>query len=455
MCSSLVQDKQKKAMEIKRKKACKKHFPDWAGLPDDIVNHISKKLPVLSTLSMGSVCKSWRRVMSEEVSATRKRGLPWLMLRGQNDSGVRACLSVLENKVWNLEVPEALGGYLWGSIEDWLIVVKLNVFKPDMFFWNPFSKTKVVLPMENYYCKNYYGKMVLSASPNKGNYVVLLLGGVGTPIACWTPGVRTWHRQCLQGLLGSTDVVGCNGYFYFITRDFNISMVGVKSIISAMKQGEAASDASALELHHQRIEMPERPTWKPVRLYLVESCGEVLLVCRFFEDFEGVCRVTRTFEVFKLDVHRDRMVWTKMESLGDRVLFIGTSDSRSFSAKELGVDIPNCIYFFNDFFTNIWTEWGHFSPSPGSCSFEDWGVFSLDGNRFIPNSCNRGKKESFPPIWITAPTWWYFNDSNCKSRSSLKRKAQTCGEGGLNRCGTHLQTHLKMNLNPHPQRKRT
>lgn len=47
------------------------------------------------------------------------------------------------------------------------------------------------------------------------------------------------------------------------------------------------------------------------------------------------------------------------DDLGDRVLLVGRNCSRSASAKEMGIEMANCIYFTNEYkceFVNEWEE---------------------------------------------------------------------------------------------------
>ncbi|KAF9615472.1 hypothetical protein IFM89_023730 [Coptis chinensis] len=62
-----------------------KGFPFWR-LPEGLVDAISKRVPVVSAISMGAACETWRCVLASVPPTQKKLGLPWLMLCGQNDS---------------------------------------------------------------------------------------------------------------------------------------------------------------------------------------------------------------------------------------------------------------------------------------------------------------------------------------------------------------------------------
>ncbi|KAF9590099.1 hypothetical protein IFM89_030847 [Coptis chinensis] len=223
--------------------------PYWVGLPELVVDAISRQLPVVSAIFMGAVCESWRRVIIEQVPPTQKRGLSWLMLCGKNDTVKRTSLSILENRVIELEliVPEAFRRCCWGSIQDWLIMVKK--FHPQIeiyFLLEPFFKNQTLVAQGVLY------KMVLSTSPNEANCVIILLSSGISGYVCWTPGIKVWRQMSL----------------------------GI-SMILAMKEDMHAIDFSHLDLslRFHKAEMLEKPTWDRMRHHFVESCGEVLLVC--------------------------------------------------------------------------------------------------------------------------------------------------------------------------------
>ncbi|PON50220.1 F-box protein SKIP [Trema orientale] len=129
--------------------------------------------------------------------------------------------------------------------------------------------------------------------------------------------------------------------------------------------------------------------------YLVESCGELLVVERFLYFFEdGYERITKMFIVFKFDF--DEAKWIEIESLGDFTLFVGDNSSISISATEFNVQ-ANCIYFTHD-------EVGLPTKTNESC---DLGVYCLK-SKSLKLYCNLDSTTfhrvyNRPPIWILPP----------------------------------------------------
>ncbi|XP_004300965.1 PREDICTED: putative F-box protein At4g22170 [Fragaria vesca subsp. vesca] len=148
----------------RRKKKQKKHIDaDWAGLPDNILEVIFERLNLMDCMSISDVCKSWRRVVAQELSGCQGHGFPWLLMSGEKDKRVRTCISILQELEWEMLLPETFSRYCWGSYQEWLILVRdLGSYKLDIGLFNPFTRKQVDLPG----AWNLYHKMVLSGPPS-------------------------------------------------------------------------------------------------------------------------------------------------------------------------------------------------------------------------------------------------------------------------------------------------
>ncbi|XP_014520677.1 uncharacterized protein LOC106777567 isoform X3 [Vigna radiata var. radiata] len=103
-----------------------KYLNYWCSLPHDILKLIAEKVSFVDCLSMSKVCMSWNGILGEEHPSTQRHGLPCLLVSGRGNNETKTCISVLENRVWELKLPESCGKYCWGSFCDWLIMeVKL------------------------------------------------------------------------------------------------------------------------------------------------------------------------------------------------------------------------------------------------------------------------------------------------------------------------------------------
>lgn len=382
---------------------------DWADLPHVILQVIFERLPLIDCISVCNVCKSWRDVFVQETSCWGSHGFPALLMSGQKDRKMRTCISMIEKRAWEMELPEALGKYLWGSFQDWLILVsEIGCFSLDMSLLNPFTKRKIDLPGT----WNFYHKMVLSGVPSMQKFVCMLVHGQCGELAFWVPGAQSWHQYKLVDD-PFEDAIFCNGSFYLLSRDYNVWQIDATSVFATISRDGSSTVAvdSNIKIQFHEINMSQTHTNDGVLRYLVESCGVIFLFCRFFSTKPTATLETENFEVYALDI--DHMSWRNVDYLGDHVFFLGKCCAGSFSSRELGVNMSNCVYFSNDHPSPWWNEWdsNHLMGISsrlglGNTDRKDWGVFTL-GNERNGNFCFLGNRDIWAPIWFTAPVWWY------------------------------------------------
>ncbi|KAK7407645.1 hypothetical protein VNO78_09622 [Psophocarpus tetragonolobus] len=400
----------------------KKYFADWSSLPPDILEMVAKRMTFIDCLSISKVCKSWNAVLGEELSSWQRHGFPWLLVSGQQNKEIRTCISILENRVWELELPEAYGKYCWGSFYDWLIMVKnFDNFHLEVNLLNPFSRHQISLPL----MWNFYHKMVLSGRPSENNLICMLLHSEDCELAVWVPGAKSWHKHKLTGE-PLEDAVFCNGSFYLLAGGFNIWKIDAQSIhASITRGGDDFGTLSKIETQFYEVKRPEIFQLQEgiilqnhrdyhILRYLVKSCGELLLVCRYFSTKQDAVLETQKFEVYSLDFCQ--LSWKKVEDFGDQMIFLGKCSSTSFSAKELGVGIRNSIFFCNDPTVPWWNEWDsdHLKGilTRLGCNRTDvgnWGYFRL-GNEDGEPFCFHGDIDNWTYTWFTAPSWWCYRN---------------------------------------------
>ncbi|KAK7274254.1 hypothetical protein RIF29_15337 [Crotalaria pallida] len=394
-----------------------KYYADWSSLPQGVLEMIAEKLSLIDCLSISKVCRSWNIVLGEELPCWQRHGFPWLLVSGQQNKEVRTCISILENRVWELELPEAHGKYCWGSFRDWLIMVKdLDSFHLEVNLLNLFSRSQISLPS----VWNFYHKMVLSGLPSENNFVCMLLHSQYRELAFWVPGARLWHKHKLTGD-PFEDAVFFNGCFYLLGDGFNLWQIDIKNIHSNITEGYGDFGTSKIEMQFHEVKRPEmfqlqegmilqsQDDYEILR-YLVESRGQLLLICRYFSSKQDVLLETLKIEVYSLDCCDSS--WKKVKDLGDQMIFLGKCCSVSFSAKEIGVGIRNSIYFSNDPPAPWWNEWDsdHLKGISARLGFSKtegrhWGIFRLDNKNGEPFRFH-GDIDNWAYTWFTAPSWW-------------------------------------------------
>ncbi|KAK0601959.1 hypothetical protein LWI29_029080 [Acer saccharum] len=419
MCSELVMDitrvKQHKDQDWSRlsNKRCKQHkedqVRDWSTLPGGVVGKISDNLSLYDYLCFSNVCKTWRSYQEETITLHRNRrspGFPWLVMSKETEAQTISSISLLEkNKLWQLEMPCSSGGLFWGCIEDWLIIVKPinDIFLTRMSILNPFTGSEVVLPIK--FMVN--SKLVFSGDPGKQNCVYMLFCKMRSTFDVWIPETKYWCQCGPEEVTDDLiDLICFKGSFYILTNEYNIRVLDAAyAYLTIQTQGYKKQ----IDTRFHKIEMsydipPRENTHMDIQIvrYLVEFGDGILLIIHFLRNhFEE----TYDFKVFRLDMCKKE--WVKLDSLGDCVIFLGRNCSRCYSAKELGGDdMGNCIYFTNGSGLRSWMA----DDIKLSCSIEkdDWGVFRLnsDGSERFSYLA---KQEERPPVWLTAPLWWYFN----------------------------------------------
>ncbi|THG21087.1 hypothetical protein TEA_003170 [Camellia sinensis var. sinensis] len=305
---------------------------DWAGLPEGLLEMVSKRLPLVDCLSFGNVCKPWR-IVATQFFRGRTCGIPWLVKPGQKDNITRSFFSIVKDLVYEIEVPEPVENMFGGSFQDCINCA-----------WFSF----------------------------------------------WTPEAPGWHGLLLDGC--AFDALFYKGCFYLLKEDYNIVIIDIENVLSVI------SKIAGIRTQLLPVKKPNRAMPTFVKRYLVESGGEILLVCQLFSIGSKFLQ-TCGFATYKLDLCQ--MTWVKLESLEDRVLFVGKYYSRSFIAKELGDGMADCIYFKNNAPNVPYIEWDQASEYCRNHDVDDWGVFSFQSYTFS----NCGRPNNWAAIWIIAPIW--------------------------------------------------
>ncbi|PON95212.1 hypothetical protein TorRG33x02_091040 [Trema orientale] len=221
-------------------------------------------------------------------------------------------------------------------------------------------------------------KALITGDPliNPNDSTIIVSYGEKHELACIRYGKDTTWRKIEGEHRGIQDMVYYMNQFYAV--DFVGSLVSFDPCYGTIKLIAPPIE----EVYHATI-------WR----YLVESCGELLLVKRYISLLEGVRpRVTRKFRVFKFDFSSAR--WIEVKSLGDVALFVGDNSGISVLASNFNGCQANCIYFTHDF-CGLRTE------TDRSC---DIGVYSLESKSsklfYDIDSSVSHRIYKRPPIWI-------------------------------------------------------
>ncbi|KAM3300130.1 hypothetical protein ACQJBY_041255 [Aegilops geniculata] len=203
---------------------------------------------------------------------------------------------------------------------------------------------------------------ILLCSPN----LVAALVGVEytSQILMCQPGALSWSVRACDECKDFEDMVFYQGKLYAIADDEDLLVVNVSSdqstgdpqvsrvgrVIKAKGDRCYKGDLSVYHVVCRENSVPVMPVKK---VYLVESCGALLMVRRKIwcqAPRPGVtCKIVAgksEFEVFKADFEHSQ--WIKVSTVGDdQVLFLGRRCSRALSVSRYGL-LGNRIFFLDD-----------------------------------------------------------------------------------------------------------
>ncbi|KAJ1689592.1 hypothetical protein LUZ63_013747 [Rhynchospora breviuscula] len=263
-------------------------FCDWAYLPPEIVELISKKVKSITDyVWFRAVCSTWRSASLPNPSHLPPQ-LPWLMLPyeprpdqtnpNEKDNGIRLLYDLWEGKMRRLHLPETIDMMCCASYHGWLLLVSFK--NREVFLLNPLSRDRIQLPSfsapvkllvndsdgpccdASFYFDSYVGsfgrtKMTFSldlADPNCLITVFLMqcwviCCRVGDP--CWTRVISRPDRYLI-------DATYYNGQFYLLYPE-------ALDIIKSNKPEE-------------RIVSNFEPELEDVRMHLLDGKSRVYVV---------------------------------------------------------------------------------------------------------------------------------------------------------------------------------
>ncbi|KAL6208494.1 hypothetical protein ACLB2K_019443 [Fragaria x ananassa] len=119
----------------------------WSDLPPELITtDIAERLGLLEVMRFRSVCQSWNSASSSTMSAKIESVLKyeiWFLHYGYDSAG-QCQLVTAENGNITMNIPQLDESTTCiGSYQGWLLMFKQG---GSMFFFHPFSKTKIDVP---------------------------------------------------------------------------------------------------------------------------------------------------------------------------------------------------------------------------------------------------------------------------------------------------------------------
>ncbi|XP_059646086.1 F-box protein SKIP23-like [Cornus florida] len=384
---------------------------DWSQLPYDLISTIANRLNVVEDfLSFSGVCQSWRSVYWTKNWRQKCLQFPWLMLSssshgGNNNNAAATFFSFLKKKRLQLSlVPQARRW--WGSACGWLVSIGGGGgggggHQIQIHLLNPITRLHINLPYECSIHKLFVFNTTSFPSDQMGGgdddddivpLVVAICGPRGSDLAFVRPGDDSWVMVAAAAAAAFKFLTLFQTHIFAICEDGSLVMVEIESVAPSVIHIAAP---------------PNYYCWgRDGLLYLVESLGDLLLICRYeTRSITDFCPQTVSFQVYKFDFGVKE--WMELDDLGDRALFVGDHFSVSLSAS----DFPNCksnsIYFTHDRDSRMMVfDEQHQLPLPPQQQEEgrlDMGIYNMTGRSiesFDLGDHDFPLHDATPPIWF-------------------------------------------------------
>ncbi|RWR89476.1 F-box protein SKIP23-like protein [Cinnamomum micranthum f. kanehirae] len=367
-------------------------------LDEDILDCISNHCSLRDCIRMGAVCKSWLSVSWER---RQPRQLPWLMMPSADCFFSLSVDTILDAiKFPELHNKRCCGSFNNADARGWLMTI--DNMSLEMGLFHPWRKIQLQLPHHSSLPRRYphadddpdLAVVKIRAAAMSDDAKVLVVIYDLNSLAFCRIGEKGWTQ--VSPTIVFHDAIYHKGQFYAVTIEGSVGILRINTSPPYLKF-----------ITERVMNVENLRTYYP-RTYLVaDSASERLLVFRRLSPpLEEVLRhpsnynsrITLGFKVYELllkktGVYKKNLV--QVESLIDRLIFLGQNSSMLLMESQFPGSKGNCIYFTDDFM-----EVSHFK-SPLGCV--DLGVFNMEDNTVQPLLMNRFHPTFSPPIWIMPP----------------------------------------------------
>ncbi|KAK2999175.1 hypothetical protein RJ639_024341 [Escallonia herrerae] len=253
---------------------------------------------------------------------------PWLVVCYGKQLQDQALFSASENRWYPRTIPDTRNKHIWTSKNEWLVLQDCK--SGDCSLLSLVSMKELQLPKLDY----DFTRLCILASTPPDRHCHVLFFEESCMLFC-KPGDDKYVKQDLP-LDDNTGIVTAatfEGKVYVLTS-------AEDAMIILECAGAAGSPFQVRRVVREGLGMEWMQPGGKCGKTLVESCGELLCVRTICSGIVG--DDVSDFEVFRLDF--SEMVWVKMDSIGERTIFLCLSEGVSYSKTEANIK-GNCIYF--------------------------------------------------------------------------------------------------------------
>lgn len=353
---------------------------NWRDLPEDLLERIFEFCIPPDQIRMQSVCKSWQSILKIRI----RRQLPLLLMppkdkqeEEEEESDTRNFFSLSQQRIHAVHLPEVRRKRCYASFKNgWMLFVDK---RKNLSLFHPWSRKKLQLP-HKFNFKYRVEDFRAAAVSDDGNVVVVVYRPGHLEIC--RIGDKAWsHVQTCMA-----DVVYHKGKFYALDRWGFAYLLSIESgfrpVLKRLTYGLSPSPSGILYL------VPD---------ILTDSMFVINRRLNFtdMEDYDHVPLEAIHFNIY--DTHlgegapnEELKEFTKVESLGDRVLFLGYNSPLIVTASKIPGLKGNRIYFTDN------------GEEGSSCSL---GVFNVEDGTVEEPFAGRFQPTSMPPIWVASPPY--------------------------------------------------
>lgn len=263
---------------------------------------------------------------------------PWLLISDGKDQERQTFFSISEDRFYTRTIPEMRNKVIIYTCNNgWLVLRDLNSM--NVCLLNPTSKETVQLPpledddIDEYTC-------ILSSSPSNHNHQcqVVFINTKCMFYFCQLGDSkfdkRVFETEMPLGRIHMTGATFFGGKIYFIV---SLGLAIYPLFIAEFVDTEVRFTKLGIEEYHDQS--PQDII--NFRLYLIESCGEILLLQKMM--FGIYRRNVLGFLVFRMDLLENK--WVQVKNIGERTIFLSRSGSSISTCSIVAGVKQNAIYF--------------------------------------------------------------------------------------------------------------
>ncbi|PIA35773.1 hypothetical protein AQUCO_03500262v1 [Aquilegia coerulea] len=305
----------------------------WNNLPTELLELILSFIFLGDCIHFRLTCKSWLSLTPPLRSnchlkkfGSEPQQLPWLMsFPGSNKCDCNLYHPIYSD-AYTMNIPELAGAIVRNVKYGWLL---MSHGETSFFCFNPLTREIIKLPdME---VSLLLAGISFSSAPTSSDFVVIAY--VASDMFVYRRGAETWSSHFLLDNEWEFSLSLCNpvfhdGVFYCLSKNGRLGLFDPKEI-NEESQWRVFPESTVFSHSLDSTYM------KSIRSFIVEDDGEILSV---FVGLQG-----KPIWVYKLDL--SKMEWTKVDSLGNKVLFLSHTASILVSVPAGSKGIENRIYF--------------------------------------------------------------------------------------------------------------